>query len=101
MYTCLIVVEGFTEEQPKSKYHGNLRHYFGVAKADLFSGKDIIAELKAMSERFQKENPLLKSLIMHLKKNMNRLNRLCIGKNIELDKIFESYDPNKTGRLAF
>lgn len=72
-----------------------MRHFFGVAKSDLFANKDIIAELKAMNEKFPKDNPLLKSLIMHLKRNMSRLDKMCQKKNIDLLKIFESYDPGK------
>ena len=69
-----------------------------MGKSDLFGNKDIIAELKKMNEQFPKENPLLKSLIMHLTKNMARLKKLCHNKGINLKQIFESYDDKKSGK---
>jgi hypothetical protein len=93
----LTLVDGFTEEKPKSKFQSTGRHYFGIAKTDLFSGKDIITELRAMNEKYPKDNPLLKSLLMHIKKNMSKLIRQCNAKLIDFEKVLSAYDPEKTG----
>ena len=53
-----------------------------------------------MNEQFPKENPLLKSLLMHLTKNMQRLKKLCDNKNINLSNIFDSYDEKKHNKVT-
>lgn len=54
-----------------------------------------------MNEKYPKDNPLLKSLLMHIKKNTSRLARQCLSKNIDFEKVMESYDPELTGRMSF
>ena len=87
------IVRGFTIEVPKTQYNGNGRHFFGAPREDLFTGKDIILEVKRQDEEDPESNALKKSLKMHLDKISTRLVKLCKQKKINIADEFAKLDP--------
>jgi hypothetical protein len=97
-----MAVMGFTEEQPRSQYNGNFRHFFGAAREDLFTGQDIVVEVRRIDKENPDRNPLKKSLIMHLDKISAKLIKLCKHKNMNLFAEFQKLDPKKKStQIAF
>lgn len=95
----LIRVLGFTEEKPKNSYNGNIRHFFGTPRDDVFVGKNIINELRRAEEKDSELNPLKTSLIMQLEKMLDSFIKMAKLKKMNLLEEFQALDPKNTGSV--
>lgn len=76
-----------------------MRHFFGTPREDLFSGKDIISDIKAADEKDSKLNPLKNSLLQHLDKICGEIHKLCTQKKYNLLENFKQLDPQSSGMV--
>lgn len=65
----------------------------------MFTGKDILAEIKAADEKNEKINPLKKSLLMHLDKICDEIHKLMKQKKFNLLERFKRVDKNNSGSI--
>lgn len=91
-------VKGFSEERPNSNFNGNFRHFFGGPRDDLFTGKDIILEVRRKEELNPDKNPLKNSLMMHIDKICTRMAKLCKQKKLNILEEFQNLDPDEKGK---
>lgn len=65
----------------------------------MFTGKDILSEIRAADEENNKINPLKKSLLMHLDKICSTTLRLMQQRKVNLLERFKKLDVDNTGSI--
>lgn len=76
-----------------------MRHFYGTPREDMFTGKDILSEIRAADEENNKINPLKKSLLMHLDKICSTTLRLMQQRKVNLLERFKKLDVDNTGSI--
>jgi hypothetical protein len=76
-----------------------MRHFYGTPREDMFTGKDIISEIRAAHEKNDQINPLKKSLLMHIDKICNQILKLMKQRKVNLLERFKKLDKSESGTI--
>jgi Ca2+-binding EF-hand superfamily protein len=92
--------QGYTEDQPKRNYYGNLRHFFANPRKDLFAKENMISEIRKNQTSFTggpKANTLKNSYLMHIKKSLMLIGTVVAQKKFKLKEAYQKLDEDANG----